>query len=159
MREPIVETRELTMRFGGVTAVNNVSFTLREKELQERRKTKEAPETASASANPFSRFKSIFSVEPQFPEHKRSLEQGAEDDDDDPDGVNGPPEEKRLKPSDPNSTIEDDDDDDHAASANNNKGKDGGGPGAFFSSKMVWVAAAAAVAVGVALALQRGRKK
>ncbi len=34
MREPIVETRDLTMRFGGVTAVNNVSFTLRERELR-----------------------------------------------------------------------------------------------------------------------------
>lgn len=34
MREPIVETRDLTMRFGGVTAVNNVNFTLREKELR-----------------------------------------------------------------------------------------------------------------------------
>lgn len=34
MREPIVETRELTMRFGGVTAVNNVDFTLRERELR-----------------------------------------------------------------------------------------------------------------------------
>ena len=34
MREAIVDTRELTMRFGGVTAVNNVDFTLREKELR-----------------------------------------------------------------------------------------------------------------------------
>lgn len=34
MREPIVETRDLTMRFGGVTAVNNVNFTLRERELR-----------------------------------------------------------------------------------------------------------------------------
>jgi len=34
LREPIVETRELTMRFGGVTAVNNVDFTLRERELR-----------------------------------------------------------------------------------------------------------------------------
>ena len=34
MREPIVETRELTMRFGGVTAVNSVDFTLRERELR-----------------------------------------------------------------------------------------------------------------------------
>ena len=34
MREPIVETRDLTMRFGGVTAVNGVNFTLRERELR-----------------------------------------------------------------------------------------------------------------------------
>ena len=34
MREPIVETRDLTMRFGGVTAVNSVNFTLRERELR-----------------------------------------------------------------------------------------------------------------------------
>lgn len=34
MREPIVDTRELTMRFGGVTAVNNVDFVLREGELR-----------------------------------------------------------------------------------------------------------------------------
>jgi len=34
MREPIVQTRDLTMRFGGVTAVNNVNFTLRERELR-----------------------------------------------------------------------------------------------------------------------------
>ncbi|MFT5044379.1 MAG: branched-chain amino acid transport system ATP-binding protein [Porticoccaceae bacterium] len=34
MREPIVETRDLTMRFGGVTAVNSVDFTLRELELR-----------------------------------------------------------------------------------------------------------------------------
>ncbi|MEZ5657838.1 MAG: ATP-binding cassette domain-containing protein [Burkholderiaceae bacterium] len=34
MREPIVESRDLTMRFGGVIAVNSVSFTLRERELR-----------------------------------------------------------------------------------------------------------------------------
>jgi branched-chain amino acid transport system ATP-binding protein len=34
VREPIVETRDLTMRFGGVTAVNSVDFTLRELELR-----------------------------------------------------------------------------------------------------------------------------
>ncbi len=34
MREPIIDTRELTMRFGGVTAVNNVNFMLREGELR-----------------------------------------------------------------------------------------------------------------------------
>ncbi|OED39892.1 ABC transporter ATP-binding protein [Chromatiales bacterium (ex Bugula neritina AB1)] len=34
MREAIIETRDLTMRFGGVTAVNNVNFTLRERELR-----------------------------------------------------------------------------------------------------------------------------
>ena len=34
MSEPIVETRELSMRFGGVLAVNNVNFTLRERELR-----------------------------------------------------------------------------------------------------------------------------
>lgn len=34
MREAILETRELTMRFGGVTAVNSVDFTLRERELR-----------------------------------------------------------------------------------------------------------------------------
>lgn len=34
MREPIVDTRDLTMRFGGVTAVNSVNFTLREGELR-----------------------------------------------------------------------------------------------------------------------------
>jgi len=34
MREPIIQTRDLTMRFGGVTAVNNVNFTLHERELR-----------------------------------------------------------------------------------------------------------------------------
>jgi len=34
MREAIIQTRDLTMRFGGVTAVNNVNFTLRERELR-----------------------------------------------------------------------------------------------------------------------------
>ncbi|UCE31475.1 MAG: ATP-binding cassette domain-containing protein [Burkholderiales bacterium] len=34
MREPVVETRDLTMRFGGVVAVNVVNFTLRERELR-----------------------------------------------------------------------------------------------------------------------------
>lgn len=34
MSEPVVETRDLSMRFGGVLAVNNVNFTLRERELR-----------------------------------------------------------------------------------------------------------------------------
>jgi branched-chain amino acid transport system ATP-binding protein len=34
MSEPVVETRDLSMRFGGVVAVNHVSFTLRERELR-----------------------------------------------------------------------------------------------------------------------------
>ena len=34
MTEPVVETRDLSMRFGGVLAVNNVNFTLRERELR-----------------------------------------------------------------------------------------------------------------------------
>jgi branched-chain amino acid transport system ATP-binding protein len=34
MSEPAVETRDLSMRFGGVLAVNNVNFTLRERELR-----------------------------------------------------------------------------------------------------------------------------
>ncbi len=34
MSEPIVETRDLSMRFGGVLAVSNVNFTLRERELR-----------------------------------------------------------------------------------------------------------------------------
>lgn len=34
MKEAIIDTRELTMRFGGVTAVNNVNFTLKEGELR-----------------------------------------------------------------------------------------------------------------------------
>jgi branched-chain amino acid transport system ATP-binding protein len=34
MSEVVVETRELSMRFGGVLAVNNVNFSLREKELR-----------------------------------------------------------------------------------------------------------------------------
>ena len=34
MSEPVVETRELSMRFGGVLAVNNVDLTLRERELR-----------------------------------------------------------------------------------------------------------------------------
>lgn len=34
MSEPVVETRELSVRYGGVLAVNNVSFTLRERELR-----------------------------------------------------------------------------------------------------------------------------
>ena len=34
MSEPVVETRDLSMRFGGVLAVNNVSFSLAERELR-----------------------------------------------------------------------------------------------------------------------------
>jgi branched-chain amino acid transport system ATP-binding protein len=34
MSETVVETRDLSMRFGGVLAVNNVNFTLRERELR-----------------------------------------------------------------------------------------------------------------------------
>jgi len=34
MSEPVVETRDLSMRFGGLLAVNNVNFTLRERELR-----------------------------------------------------------------------------------------------------------------------------
>lgn len=34
MSEMIVETRDLSMRFGGVLAVNNVNFNLRERELR-----------------------------------------------------------------------------------------------------------------------------
>ena len=34
MKEAVVETRDLSMRFGGVLAVNNVNFTLRERELR-----------------------------------------------------------------------------------------------------------------------------
>ena len=34
MSEPVVETRDLSMRFGGVVAVNHVSFALRERELR-----------------------------------------------------------------------------------------------------------------------------
>jgi branched-chain amino acid transport system ATP-binding protein len=34
MSEPVVETRDLSMRFGGVLAVNNVNFALRERELR-----------------------------------------------------------------------------------------------------------------------------
>ena len=34
MSEPVVETRDLSMRFGGVLAVNNVNLTLRDRELR-----------------------------------------------------------------------------------------------------------------------------
>lgn len=34
MNEPVVETHELTVRFGGVIAVDHVNFTLRERELR-----------------------------------------------------------------------------------------------------------------------------
>jgi branched-chain amino acid transport system ATP-binding protein len=34
MSEPVVETRDLSVRYGGVLAVNNVSFTLRDRELR-----------------------------------------------------------------------------------------------------------------------------
>ena len=34
MSETVVDTRDLTMRFGGVLAVNNVSFSLKERELR-----------------------------------------------------------------------------------------------------------------------------
>lgn len=129
---------------------------LREKELQERRKSGPAAsnETADASANPFSRFKSIFSVEPQFPEHKRSLVEvnnssgssGTKEKD------GGEPEEKRLKPSD-----DDDNNDDEQPTSSENGGT--GGLESLFSSKAFWTTAAVAVVVGVALVLQRGRKK
>lgn len=34
MSEAVVETRDLSMRFGGVLAVNNVNFTMRDRELR-----------------------------------------------------------------------------------------------------------------------------
>src|SRR5437763_6294848 len=34
MTETVLDTRDLSMRFGGVTAVNNVNFSLRERELR-----------------------------------------------------------------------------------------------------------------------------
>lgn len=34
MSEPVVETQDLSVRFGGVLAVNNVTFTLRDRELR-----------------------------------------------------------------------------------------------------------------------------
>ena len=127
---------------------------LREKELQERRKSGPAAsnlETADASANPFSRFKSIFSVEPQFPEHKRSLVEvnntSGSSNNDNKDGDE--PEEKRLKPSD--------DDDNESPTSSNNKHSGTGGLESLFSSKAFW--ATVVVAVGVAFVLQRGRKK
>ena len=118
---------------------------LREKELQERRKSGPAAsnDAADASANPFSRFKSIFSVEPQFPEHKRSLMDKEKDSDE--------PEEKRLKPS----SDGHDADDGRPTSSKTFTGR----LESLLSSKSFWVTAAVAVAVGVALALQRGRKK
>jgi hypothetical protein len=108
---------------------------LREKDLQERRKANVVNEAANAAPNPFSRFLSVFSVEPKFPEHKRSYE-GEEDKTD-------MPSEKRLRPSESCGPE----------GENGNNGKSG------LTFNTLWVAAALAVVVGVALAVHRGRKK
>lgn len=138
---------------------------LREKELAHRRATPTPAASADANANPFSRFKSIFSVEPQFPEHKRTYEKvvtaakgsssnnnngngGSGEDFDDDESAIYAPEEKRLKPSE-------DDDNEGANRASPSKGSSSGAP----STTIYWVTAAAVVAIGVAFVLQRGRKK
>lgn len=137
---PIVEDKEETAeswRQERQKASEKRAKALREKELQERRK-KSSSQTADATANPFSRFLSVFSVETKHPEHKRSLETEPGDDD-----LKGP-SEKRLKPSD-----EPDYD---------REGK-GDAPSGLFHSRAFWITAAVAVCAGVAFALQRGRKK
>ena len=119
---------------------------LREKELAQRRKM-ETSKSADASANPFSRFLSVFSVEPKHPEHKRSFE-GTPDDDDE---LKGPVEKRRRScdAADPKDNVGR-----PSSSSSSTKG--------VLSSKWFWVSTVAAVAVGVAVAFHRGaggRKK
>lgn len=111
---------------------------LREKELQARRQANTVNKEANASGNPFSRFLSVFSVESQHPEHKRSFEASTEDDGEGP-------SEKRLKPTDPMDISE--------------RIFGGDAPPSLFSSKAFWITTAVTVAVGVAFAVQRGRTK
>jgi len=116
---------------------------LRDKELAERRKQSTSDTANLSAANPFSRFLSVFSVEPAFPEHKRHLEVNGEDDAD----LKGPVE-KRRKPSDAGDI-----------GSSNTGGGAGEKAGKFFSSKTLLVTAAVAVIAGVVIALQKGRKK
>lgn len=84
--------------------------TLQEKKLEERRKQMTQKQLgssdsngsatttnteASPAANPMSRFLSVFSVEPKYPEHKRKVSDGGDTDNDDDDTDR--PSEKRLK--------------------------------------------------------------
>lgn len=82
----------------------------RNKAVEERRKSPPTPNSSSADvvqANPFSRFLSVFSVEPQFPNHKRRYEpseseMGTNEEDD--------PKRPKLDPNDtpdnPSSSIQ-----------------------------------------------------
>lgn len=150
---PIVEDEQEIVegwREERMKATQNRSKALREKELAERRKNGTS-KTADASANPFSRFLSVFSVEPKHPEHKRSFE-GSPDVDEDIKG----PSEKRLKASEGGNDA-DSKGSLGSGSSSNNTNKPWG---SLVSSKLFWVStAAAALAVGIALALRRGGKK
>jgi hypothetical protein len=66
----------------------------RDKDMQERRKNPGKHPEQEAKANPMSRFLSVFSVEPEHPEHKRAFETSADDKED----LNEP-SGKRLRPS------------------------------------------------------------
>lgn len=122
-------------------ASQNRGKALREKDLAERRKMN-SNKTADASANPFSKFLSAFSVQPKYPEHKRSFEGDPADDD-----LKGP-SEKRRKSCDLN-------DPEDSTTGGSSRGSSSG----IFSSRWFWVSTAAAIAVGVAMALKRGRSK
>ena len=103
---------------------------LREKELQARREANTVNETASSSANPFSKFLSAFSID----SHPKRKNETTYEDDEEP--------KKRLKPSE-----------------SSDLGDGGGGnlPDSLFSSNFFWISAALVAAVGVAFAVHRGR--
>lgn len=106
------------------------------KRLETKRRLKNGESSSTTTANPFSRFLSAFSVEPQFPEHKRKsdLDMG--------------PEEKRLR------SASDDEADVNATDDDGKNGKFG-----LTGTLLLSAAAVAGVAVWFALARGRGGAK
>jgi hypothetical protein len=105
----------------------------RDKEMQERRKNPRKHPEQEAKANPMSRFLSVFSVEPEHPEHKRAFETSPDDKED----LNEP-SGKRLRPSETSG--------DDADKESNTK---------FSTSVTALAVAIAAVVVGVMLKWRR----
>mmetsp|Transcript_6859 Transcript_6859/g.10567 ORF Transcript_6859/g.10567 Transcript_6859/m.10567 type:complete len:284 (+) Transcript_6859:278-1129(+) len=113
--------------------------------VTEERRKQTAP-IPRAQANPFSRFLSAFSVEPEFPNHKRKEYEDNNEEDDD---LDLPPKKKR------HNDDEDDDDDEHGGSGSKKSYFD-----LVASTEWKWIATAtavAAVAVMVAMKYRKGR--
>jgi hypothetical protein len=109
----------------------------REKAMQQRRTSNNNEKKTVIQANPFSRFLSVFSVEPAHPEHKRAFEgdEGIEE-----------PSEKKLRPTD----SVDQDEQDEALEENTKS--------AAFSSSTTLLAAMAVAAISVLVAFHMKKK-